>query len=40
VIWQQVRARGCTFLMVTHDYGLLEPFGRTLDFRHLVRAVP
>jgi putative ABC transport system ATP-binding protein len=40
VIWQQVRGRGCTFLMVTHDHGLLEPFGRTLDFRHLVRAAP
>jgi putative ABC transport system ATP-binding protein len=35
MIWQQVRARRCTFLMVTHDHALLEPFDRTLDFRKL-----
>jgi putative ABC transport system ATP-binding protein len=38
VIWRQVRERGCTFLMVTHDHALLEPFDRTLDFRKLAGA--
>ena len=31
-----VRARlGATFIMVTHDHGLLDRFDRVLDFRHL-----
>jgi putative ABC transport system ATP-binding protein len=38
LIWQQVRARRCTFLMVTHDHGLLAPFDRVLDCRELVGA--
>ena len=35
LIWQQVRARGCTFLMITHDHGLLAPFDRVIDCRQL-----
>jgi putative ABC transport system ATP-binding protein len=38
LVWQQVRARGCTFLMVTHDHGLLGPFDRVLDFASLAEA--
>jgi putative ABC transport system ATP-binding protein len=38
VIWRQVRERRCTFLMVTHDHALLEPFDRVLDFRQLAGA--
>lgn len=38
LIWDEVRRRRCTFLMVTHDHGLLPPFDRVIDFRGFARG--
>lgn len=39
IIHAQVRARGCTLLMVTHDYSLLSGFDRVIDLQDFTREI-
>ncbi len=38
LLFEQVREREATLLMVTHNHDILERFDRTLDMRDLTRA--
>jgi ABC-type lipoprotein export system ATPase subunit len=35
---EQVERRGATLLVITHDHGLLDRFGRVIDLRALIAS--